>query len=118
MKGNSVATIPDYNMRIDVYHHLVDDQAVSSKMDEIIERLKAIQAQGEVMANELQTLEQQVRANDDAVQSATLLLNKLHQMLVDAQNDPARLQAVIAQLGQQKDALAQAVTANTPAEPA
>ena len=53
------------------------------------------------------------------VTGAVTLLNSLSQMLKDAlaSNDPAAIQAVIDQIDMNRQALADAVTANTPATP-
>lgn len=67
------------------------------------------------MAADLTALQAQVQANTDAEQAAVLLLGQLHDMLVAAQGDPAKLQQLITQLGNSKDALASAIVANTPA---
>lgn len=64
----------------------------------------------------LDDLTTQVAANTDAEQSAILLLNKLHDLLVAAGTDPAKLKALADQLSSSKDALAAAIVANTPAE--
>jgi len=63
----------------------------------------------------LNDLKVQVTENTDVEQSALLLLNQLHQMLIDARvsNDPAQFDAVINQLGASKEALAAAIKANT-----
>ena len=57
----------------------------------------------------------QVTANTDAEQSAVVLLGKLHDLLVAAGTDPAKLQAIKDTLKTSADALAAAVVANTPA---
>jgi len=67
------------------------------------------------MPADFAALEAQVKKNTDVEESAIVLLNQLHAMLVAAQasGDPAQLQAVIDQLGTSKDALAAAIEANT-----
>lgn len=67
------------------------------------------------MAGELDTLTAEVTANTDAEASAVVLLQKLHDLLVAAGTDPAKLQALTDQLSASKDALAAAIVANTPA---
>ncbi len=65
------------------------------------------------MANELDQLTSQVAANTSAEQSAVLLLNQLHSLLLAAQSDPAKLTELINQLGESKDVLAAAILSNT-----
>jgi hypothetical protein len=79
--------------------------------------LTLLQRQGATMAADFKALEAQVKANTDAEQSAVVLLGELHAMLINAQasGDPAQLQAVIDQLGASQQALASAITQNTPA---
>jgi len=67
------------------------------------------------MAGELDALTAEVTANTDAEASAVILLGQLHDLLVAAGTDPAKLQALTDQLSTSKDALAAAVVANTPA---
>lgn len=50
-------------------------------------------------------------------QSAVVLLNELAQMVRDAADDPAEIQAIADRLESTSTALADAVTANTPAAP-
>jgi predicted RNA-binding Zn ribbon-like protein len=66
---------------------------------------------------ELDDLKAKVQANGDAEQAAVTLLEGLKTQLdaAIAANDTAALQELSDQLGQQTDALAAAVTANTPA---
>lgn len=67
------------------------------------------------MAGELDALTVEVTANTDAEASAVILLGQLHDLLVAAGTDPAKLQALTTQLATSKDALAAAIVANTPA---
>jgi hypothetical protein len=69
---------------------------------------------------DLSTLQTEVSANSDAVQSAVTLISGLAQQLKDAlaANDPAAIQALADQLDANTQSLAAAVTANTPAAPA
>ncbi len=100
---------------VHVYHHLIDpvrDLApVLLKLDAIIALLTT---QGAQMANELAALESQVTEVQNAEDSAALLLDQLHSLLVAAQSsgDPARIQAVIDSLGASKDRLKAAIFAN------
>jgi chromosome segregation ATPase len=93
-------------MDVHVYHHIQFD----SRLDEILALLKKGM---EKMATDLASLENQVAQNTSAEQSAVQLLTQLHAMLVEAQTDPAKLDALIAQLNQSKENLAAAIVANT-----
>jgi len=63
----------------------------------------------------LSDLQAAVARNGDVEASAVALIQGIAQQLKDAQGDPAALSALQAQLTSQADALAAAVTANTPA---
>lgn len=71
------------------------------------------------MANELDNLETEVSENNDATQSAILLLNGLKTALdeIIASGDMNRVKALREKLSDQTDSLAAAVIANTPAAP-
>jgi hypothetical protein len=59
-----------------------------------------------------------VAALSSVVDSAEALIKGLHDQLVAAQSDPAKLAAVIASLKSKSDELAKAVADNTVAQPA
>jgi hypothetical protein len=69
------------------------------------------------MANELDALKAAVEQNQTVTASAITLLQGLKQKLDEAiaSGDPAKLHDLSAELGQSTDALAAAITANTPA---
>lgn len=71
------------------------------------------------MANELDDLKAAVAKDLEVDQSAITLLNGLKQKLDDAiaSGDPAQLKALSDSIGSSTQALADAVVANTPAEP-
>ena len=98
-------------MLSDWYIHHVSVE-ITHKLDKIISLLQSLIGGQMATLDELKT---QVTANTDVEQSALLLLNQLHQMLIDARvsNDPAQFDAVISQLGASKEALAAAIKANT-----
>lgn len=66
------------------------------------------------MAGELDALTAQVTANTSAEASAITLLQNLHDLLVGAGTDPAKLAALADTLKTSGDALAAAIVANTP----
>lgn len=71
------------------------------------------------MAGELDALEAQVAAENTVIDSAITLLSELAQLLHDAiaSGDMSRVAAVTAQIEAKKQALADAVVANTPSAP-
>ncbi len=69
------------------------------------------------MDKELEVLEKEVAENSDVIASAVTLLAGLAAQIRQMKADPARLVALAAALDAQSKALADAVVANTPAEP-
>lgn len=65
----------------------------------------------------MDALEAAVAGLDEVVPSVIELLGRLAQMVKDAGTDPAKLAAVVADINARKQALADAVVANTPAAP-
>lgn len=74
----------------------------------------------EKIMSALDNLEAQVAPLDDAVASASALLDLIHDDLQEAlaSGDPGRVQAVADRIAADRDALAAAVARNTPAAPA
>lgn len=68
------------------------------------------------MALDLSQLEAEVTRDNDVNSSAATLLTRLSELVAATAGDPAKVQALADQLKAQSDALAAAVTANTPAE--
>lgn len=83
----------------------------------INQKLDALKVQGVQEMAVLDDLQTQVTANTDAENSAVILLTHLHDLLIAAGNDPAKIKAITDQLGTSKDALAAAIVANTMAAP-
>jgi hypothetical protein len=98
-------------MRVDVYIHQDSD----GKLDQILSLLKTVLMKETQMAGELDALTAEVTQNTDTEASAIQLLQNLHDLLVAAGTDPAKLAALTQQLATSKDALAAAIVANTPA---
>ena len=92
-------------MRLDVYHHCGEDNPILAR---ILERLTHMSA-------ELDALTAQVKANSSLLDSATTLINGIAARITAAGTDPAALKALTDELKAKDDALAAAVTANTPA---
>jgi hypothetical protein len=85
--------------------------------EEILKLLRAIHAQGQAMALTLDDLKAKVQRNTTVAQSALTLIQGISQRLKDAAGDPAKIQALADELDATDIALADAVSANTPAEP-
>lgn len=108
-------------MRIDIYHHLVADPPAPradwlTVLGHIHQELVALRQQGVSMSAELDRLTQEVAQTRTVVDSAIALLARLAQLIRDAASDPAKLAALADDLDAQQGALADAVTANTPAD--
>lgn len=99
-----------------------DDTRLMLKVDMVqasLDRIEgALTKQGKdlkAMAGEMDALTAQVTQNTDTEASAVQLLTNLHDLLVAAGTDPAKLDALRQTLANSKDALAAAIVANTPA---
>ncbi len=79
-----------------------------------VERI--FELQGAIMA-ELDDLTAQVAANKTVIDSALVLINGIADRIKAAGTDPAALKALTDSLKSEDDALAAAVTANTPPAP-
>jgi hypothetical protein len=77
--------------------------------------LAELKAQGASMTTQLQTLTDQVTANNTLIGSAVTLIGGLAAQIQANVNDPVALQALADSLKQNDDTLAAAVVANTPA---
>jgi hypothetical protein len=99
-------------VRIDVYHH---NLPTDFKLDKIIRLLRDIQLKEEQMSVELDAVTVQVTANEDLEQSAIVLIQGIAAQLAAIKDDPAKIQALADSLKVSADALAAAITANTPA---
>lgn len=91
---------------LDHIAHRIEDKYFC-KLDLILERMKN-------MSIELDNLTAQVKANSDLLDSATVLINGIADRITAAGVDPVKLNALTTELKQKDDALAAAVTANTP----
>lgn len=84
----------------------------------VLERLARQQLiQERRMSKEMDDLTAQVEQNRTVTQSAITLIQGIKARLDAAGTDPAKLQALRDDLASQDQALADAVTTNTPAEP-
>lgn len=69
------------------------------------------------MNDQLTALQQEVANDTDVTNSVLKVIDGLAQQIKDAGTDPAALEAITAQLSQNRLSLAAAVAANTPAAP-
>ncbi len=97
-------------LEIHIHHHTVDAKAILAMLDRIDKRTTT-------MATDLTRITSEVTEMSDAVDGAVALLGELAQMIRDNATDPAALNALADQLDSKGTELAEAVTANTPAEP-
>lgn len=102
-----------FRIRLDVYHHFPATGGKSALTD-LTQEIRRMSAQ-------LDALRAAVAANTTVTGSAIELLNGLHDQLVAllAQEtiDPAQVQALADDLSAQTQALADAITENTPPAP-
>jgi pyridoxine 5'-phosphate synthase PdxJ len=96
---------------------------IHSKLDAIISGLSGLHdavnkltTEVKKMSTQLDALEAQVAKNTDVEASAVILIQGIAAQLEAAKEDPAKVAALAAQLKGSADALATAVTSNTPAE--
>jgi hypothetical protein len=89
------------------------------RLDDIESVLRKLELQGRRIMASLAEIETRVSALRDVGQSTIALLDGISQQLKDAlaDDDPAAMQRVIDELDAQKQALADAVTRNTPTAP-
>lgn len=109
-------------MDLHIYIHTVPDASEGAKLDKITNMLSAlvqglgrIEQQEIIVMADLKSLSAQVKANTDVEASAVVLIQGIAAQLEAAKNDPVALQALSDSLKSSADALAAAVTANTPA---
>jgi hypothetical protein len=112
-------------MRIDVYHHIVVDETTHSKLDAILTAVSAVgtgvitlQRSIQTMTNVVESIRAKVAHNIEVTQSALVLIQSLSEQIRANATDPAALEDLASQLDASSDALAAAVAANTPADPA
>jgi len=110
---------PKKEKEVHVHLHITSeaDEATHNKIDQILNAVLTTKAEVTQMAGELDTLESDVTAQTDVIQSAVTLLSGLKAALdaAIASGDMSRVAAVNAQIESQTQALSAAVAANTPA---
>lgn len=82
------------------------------------ESVKTLIREGQThMSAQMDALIVQVQHNNDVVQSALVFIKGLADQIKEAGNDTAKLQGVLTDLDTQDRQLADAIAANTPAQP-
>lgn len=99
-------------------HVHFDDPTPDPRLDEILRLLRRVTTQEKTIMADLSALTNAIRSNSDAVDSAVTLIQELAQKISDAGTDPQALAALVDELNAKDAELAQAIVANTPADPA
>jgi hypothetical protein len=92
-----------------------DWQKLQSSINQILNIVQGLKQQGVTIMADLTALTAQVTQNTSVEASAVTLIQGLAAQIAAAGTDPVALAALTAQLNNSATALAQAVTANTPA---
>jgi len=97
-------------MRINVEHHHYHhaDRECAQKLDRLLDLVGGLMAA-------IDDLQAAVAAEDTVIDSAITLINGIPALIAAAGTDPAKLQALQADISAKSTALAAAVAANTPA---
>lgn len=108
-----------------IFHHakelfawIFSDSPTSEIDSQVIHKLNSITNKLNQMGQELDTLTTEVEETKTVIDSAIVLIKGLKTKLDEAGTDPAKLQALSDSLDSKQKELADAVVANTPAEPA
>jgi chromosome segregation ATPase len=88
---------------------------ISQVSDNILAIVTSVRRKETEMAGQLDDITAQVHSNSDAIDSAKALIQALADRIANNVNDPTALQALVDELRQKDQELADAVAANTPA---
>jgi hypothetical protein len=107
------------DMRIDVHHHfsIGDMSAINHRLDAIVQKIDALATKEDAMSLEMDALQLAVTRNTTLDGSIIDLLAGIAAQLMATAGDKAAALALAADLNAKSDALAAAITANTPAAP-
>lgn len=89
--------------------------ATNRRLDGIEARLSVIQRENQIVTKELSDVQAAVQSETDAVTGAVTLLGQLSDLIRASKDDPAALEALATQISGNKQRLADAIVANTPA---
>ena len=101
--------------------YLEPEHGLATRLDLALAAINSLHEKVDQMSQNLDSLKAAVAANTAVIGSAVALIGGLAEKLqtaIDAGADPAELQALADELRAQDTALAEAVAANTPADPA
>lgn len=99
-------------IRVDHFIHTDD-----AHIELMLERLHQLIERIDTMSAALDSLTNAVHAEETVIDGAVTLLNGLSAEIISLKDDPAALTALAAEVNQKAQALADAVTANTPTPP-
>ena len=102
-------------MDIHIFHHIANDR-LEAKLSEILHKLGLIEIQQDTIMATIDELTNQVTANTTVIESAIALIDGIAARIDAAGVDPVKLAALRDELKAKDDALAAAVSANTPAQ--
>jgi preprotein translocase subunit YajC len=91
-----------------VFWHAAWKRRIEAKLDALLREVQR-------MSKQMDDLAAAVKKNDDVVDSAVTLITGLAAQLLAAKDDPVAIEALANEVSAKADALAAAVTANTPA---
>lgn len=94
--------------------HAFIQQSDPAVLDALARIESAIKTLGDTMSAQLDTLKNAVESENTVIDSAITLLNGLSAQIVALKDDPVALQALADEVAGKSQALADAVTANTP----
>lgn len=106
------------HLTIHHYHHAVQDPEVVRLLSTIQHQNNLILERMETIMSALDDLQAAVAAEDTVIDSAITLIQGIPALIAAAGTDPAKLQALSADITAKSTALAAAVAANTPVAPA
>lgn len=92
-------------------------ERIENKLNRVLALLSLVLKEEKKMSRELDDLTTQVRQNTDLEQGAITLIKGLADQITASKDDPAKLTALTNELKTKADALAAAITANTPLPP-
>jgi uncharacterized coiled-coil DUF342 family protein len=96
---------------------LLEVKRLATILRDIREELTSIRLEIHAMSVQMDNLTREVAETKTVIDSAITLIQGLSTRIEELKNDPAKLQALADELDTKANALASAVTANTPVEP-
>ncbi len=103
-------------MRFQHHHHIVPNAETAQFMKEFLGLLKHVEKVIQKMSAQLDRLTKEVSENKDLAASVVALIDGLSQQIRDAVGNSDALNALADSLDEDQQAIAAAISANTPAE--